>query len=116
MINAPPEPTENHAAARRREHDGMPEHPAKAADPVSWAEETAEREKVHALGYPTSSLGRAITDVLQSLDKIAIRFRPETRNAALTLGLAAGASLAVYLLTRKKPRRYFVRDGAVYYW
>ena len=116
MINAPPEPAEHEAAELRSEDDGMPEHPAKAADPVSWAEETIEREKAHALGYPTSALGRAFADVVQSLDRIALRFRPEPRNAALTLGLAAGAGLAVYLLTKKRPRRYFVRDGAVYYW
>jgi hypothetical protein len=116
MINAPPEPAEHEAAELRSEDDGMPEHPAKAADPAGWAKETAEREKVHALGYPTSALGRAIADVLHSLDRIALRFRPEPRNAALTLSLAAGAGLAAYLLTRKRSRRYFVHNGEIYRW
>jgi hypothetical protein len=115
LTNLPPDPAEHEAAELRSEDDGMPEHPAKAANPVTWADETAEREKNYALGYPTSAVGRAFTDVMQSLDTIASRFRPETRDAAMKLGLAAAAGFIVYLATKKKPPRYFVHDGEIYY-
>lgn len=116
MINPPPDPAEHEIAELRSEDDGMPEHPAKAEDPAAWAEETAEREKIHAAGYPAGALGRAWADLVQSVDRLALHLRPETRDAALKLGAAAAAGLAVYLLTRKKPRRYFVRDGELFYW
>ena len=46
--------TADRAAEERSEDDGMPEHPAKAHDPVRWAAERRERTAHHA---PTAERG-----------------------------------------------------------
>jgi hypothetical protein len=45
------------AAEERSEDDGMPEHPAKARDPIQWAAGRRERVRQHRLGYSPGHAG-----------------------------------------------------------
>ncbi len=107
MINAPPpDPTASLDAELRSEDDGMPEHPAKAADPVSWAEEYEEREKLHTLGYPAHPLAQAWTDFSHRVSRYLDRLPPLPRTQIATLSTVAGvaAGLAVYMLYFRRSR------------
>jgi uncharacterized protein YbdZ (MbtH family) len=106
MINAPPDPAASLEAEQRSEDDGMPEHPLKAVDPAGWAEEHVEREKAAALGYPSSRVGQAWTDLMHTAVRLIDRVRPANYATAVSAASAVagiGAGLAIYLL--------FIRNG-----
>jgi hypothetical protein len=44
-------------AEERSENEGMPEHPAKARDPVRWAADRGKRVSQHVSGRPPSHTG-----------------------------------------------------------
>jgi hypothetical protein len=101
MINAPPDPAASLEAEQRSEDDGMPEHPQKAVDPVSWADEQVEREKAATLGYPTHPVGQAWTDLMHTALRLLDRVRPARRATAISAASAVvgiGAGIAIYLL------------------
>jgi hypothetical protein len=103
MINAPPDPAATLEAEQRADDDGMPEHPAKAADPVLWADTLEEREKEQALGYPTHRVGQAFTDLVHTFNRLIDRVRPPRPATTLSTVVAVSAGVAIYLL--------FIRDG-----
>jgi hypothetical protein len=101
MINAPPDPAATLEAEQRSEDDGMPEHPSKAADPVSWADSLEEREKAATLGYPTHPVGQAWTDLIHTAVRLLNRVRPTRHETAISAASAVagiGAGMAIYLL------------------
>ena len=104
MINPPPDPVATLEAEQRADDDGMPEHPAKSADPVGWAETLEEREKEHSAGYPTSPLGQVAADLLNSFHGFIDRIRPARPVATLSTVAAVGAGIAVYLLFIRRDR------------
>jgi hypothetical protein len=69
MTSVPPDPSAAEQAELRSEDDGMPVHPAKSNDPVSYADEHEERERAAAAGYPTSPI-RRYADAAHSVTKI----------------------------------------------
>jgi hypothetical protein len=103
MLNSPPDPAATLAAEQRAEDDGMPEHPAKAADPAGWADMLVEREKEHALGYPTHPVAQAWTDLIHSAARLIDSVRPRRPVLTTSTVISLGAGLAVYLL--------FLRNG-----
>ena len=105
MINPPPDPVATLEAEQRADDDGMPEHPAKAADPIRWAETLVEREKEHTLGYPAHPVAQAWTDLLHTVDRLIGRVRPHRPAITLTTAAAVGAGVAVYLLLLRNDRR-----------
>lgn len=107
MINPPPDPAASLEAEQRSEDDGMPEHPAKAADPVTWAETLVEREKDHAAGYPTHPIGQAWTDLVHSVSRLADRVRPARPVTTLSTVAGIGAGLAIYLLFFRNGRHRY---------
>ena len=88
MINAPPDPAASLEAEQRSEDDGMPEHPLKAVDPAGWAEEHVEREKAAALGYPSSRVGQAWTDLMHTAVRLIDRVRPAKHATAVSAASA----------------------------
>src|SRR4030088_316889 len=92
MINAPPDSAASLEAEQRSEDDDMPEHPQKAADPVSWADEQVEREKAAALGYPTNPVAQAWTDLMHTALRLLDRVRP-TRPATAISATSAVAGI-----------------------
>jgi hypothetical protein len=103
MLNSPPDPTATLQAEQRADDDGMPEHPAKAADPVAWADTLVEREKEHALGYPTHPVAQAWTDLIHSAARLIDSVRPARPVITLSTVAGIGAGLIVYQL--------FLRNG-----
>jgi hypothetical protein len=111
MINAPPDPAASLEAEQRSEDDGMPEHPAKAADPVAWADDHIEREKAAAAGYPTTTIGQAWADLMHDALKLIERVRPTRKATAISAAsvvVGMGAGLAFYAL--------YLRDRRPRYW
>jgi hypothetical protein len=107
MINAPPDPAASLEAEQRSEDDGMPEHPQKAVDAASWAEDQVERENVAALGYPTNPIGQAWTDLMHTALRLLDRVRPQKPGTAISAASAVagiGAGVAIYLLFIRRER------------
>jgi hypothetical protein len=109
MLKSPPDPAATLEAEQRADDDGMPEHPAKAADPIAWAETLVEREKEHALGYPTHPVAQAWTDLIHSAARLVDSVRPQRPVVTASTLLGAGAGLAVYLLFMRNGRRRYYR-------
>jgi hypothetical protein len=107
MLNPPPDPTATLEAELRADDDGMPEHPVKAADPVAWAETLVEREKEHALGYPTHPVAQAWTDLINSAARLIDSIRPTRPVLTTSTVLGLGAGLAVYMLFMRSGRRRY---------
>ena len=107
MINPPPDPVATLEAEQRADDDGMPEHPAKAANPVGWADTLEVREKEHAAGYPTSPLGQAAADVLHGIHRLIDRIRPARPVTTLSTVAAVGVGIAVYLLFIRNDRYHY---------
>ncbi len=115
MLQSAPDPAATLEAEQRADDDGMPEHPAKAADPIAWAETLVEREKEHALGYPTNPLRplagqTCCTAAARLVDRVQAgasgRDRVDHRSRA------GGPGLAVYLLFMRNGRRRYYRSSS----
>jgi hypothetical protein len=109
MLNSPPDPTATLEAEQRADDDGMPEHPAKAADPIAWADTLVAREKELALGYPTHPVAQAWTDLIHSAARLIDSVRPQRPVVTVSTVLGVGAGLAVYLLFMRTGRRRYYR-------
>ncbi len=107
MINPPPDPAATLEAEQRADDDGMPERPAKAADPVAWADTLDAREKEHTLGYPTHPVGQAFADLLHTFNSLIDRVRPARPVTTLSAIAAVGAGMAIYLLFIRNDRNRY---------
>jgi hypothetical protein len=109
MLNSPPDPTATLEAEQRAEDDGMPEPPAKAADPAGWADALVEREKQYALGYPTHPVAQAWTDLIHSAARLVDSVRPQRPVVTLSTVAGVAAGLAVYVLFLRNGRHRYYR-------
>jgi hypothetical protein len=109
MLNSPPDPTATLDAEQRADDDGMPEHPAKAADPAAWADTLVERERQQALGYPTHPVAQAWTDLIHSAARLIDGVRPRRPVVTASTVLGLGVGLAVYALFIRNGRRRYYR-------
>ncbi len=83
--------TAGRAAAQRSEHDGMPEHRAKARDPARWAAERRERMGHHAPAAERGS-GRAGVFSIAMVSCAALAALAFARSASRRVGAGARAA------------------------
>jgi hypothetical protein len=107
MLNPPPDPDASLEAEQRADDDGMPEHPLKATDPVSWADDLAEREKIHAAGYPIHPVARAWADLTHTASRLVDRLTPARPVMTTSTVLGIGAGLAIYMLLLRNGRQRY---------